>query len=53
VGPGIRRNFDLTQDASLEVHTEDTCATACYFLGLAQQPYFFGKPVYHAFENAK
>jgi predicted AlkP superfamily pyrophosphatase or phosphodiesterase len=52
VGPGVRRNFDLTSSASLEVHTEDTCATACYLLGLPQAPYFDGKPVTAAFELA-
>jgi len=34
------------------VHTEDTCATACYLLGLPQAPYFDGKPVTAAFEVA-
>jgi hypothetical protein len=52
-GPGVRKFIDLTQDAALEVRTEDTCATACYLLGLAQQPYFDGKPVYSAFTAAK
>jgi len=52
VGPGVRRNFDLTSSASLEVRTEDTCATACYLLGLPQAPYFDGKPVTAAFELA-
>jgi arylsulfatase A-like enzyme len=49
VGPGVRAGFDLTQMAALEVNTEDTCATACWLLGLAQQPYFDGKPVLAAF----
>lgn len=52
-GPGARKFFDLTQIASREVRTEDTCATACYVLGLAQQPYFDGAPVYEAFVDAK
>jgi predicted AlkP superfamily pyrophosphatase or phosphodiesterase len=52
-GPGVRKNYDLTQNAALEVRTEDTCATACYLLGLPQQPYFDGKPVYDAFETVK
>jgi predicted AlkP superfamily pyrophosphatase or phosphodiesterase len=51
-GPGVRKNFDLTQSAALEVRTEDTCATACYLLGLPQAPYFDGHPVMLAFENA-
>lgn len=33
-GPGIRSGYDLTQDARLQVHTEDTFATVCYLLGL-------------------
>jgi len=52
VGPGVRKNFDLTMSATLEVRTEDTCATACYLLGLPQAPYFDGKPVMLAFEVA-
>lgn len=51
-GPGVRKNFDLTQSAALEVRTEDTCATACYLLGLPQAPYFDGHPVMMAFEVA-
>ncbi|MFT3867926.1 MAG: ectonucleotide pyrophosphatase/phosphodiesterase [Nibricoccus sp.] len=51
-GPGVRKNFDLTQSAALEVRTEDTCATACYLLGLPQAPYFDGHPVMLAFEVA-
>lgn len=50
VGPGVRKNFDLTGSASLEVRIEDTCATACYLLGLPQAPYFDGHPVLPAFE---
>jgi phosphopentomutase len=51
-GPGVRKNFDLTSSATLEVRTEDTCATACYLLGLPQAPYFDGHPVMLAFEIA-
>jgi len=53
VGPGVRKNFDLTRIESLEVRTEDTGATACWVLGLAQQPYFDGKPVFAAFEQSR
>jgi len=49
VGPGVRKNYDLTQIEALEVRTEDTCATACWLLGLPQMPYFEGKPVREAF----
>jgi Uncharacterized proteins of the AP superfamily len=52
-GPGVRKGFDLTRVAKLQVNTEDTCSTACYVLGLPQQPYFEGKPVYEAFVEAK
>ena len=50
VGPGVRKNFDLTQIDALEVRTEDTCATACWLLGLPLPAYFDGKPVREAFE---
>jgi len=52
-GPGVKNAYDLNQDASLQVNTEDTCATACWLLGLPQQPYFDGKPVTAAFEVVK
>jgi predicted AlkP superfamily pyrophosphatase or phosphodiesterase len=50
-GPHVRQG-DLTRDVALTVNTEDTCATACYLLGLPQLPYFDGKPVLAAFEIA-
>ena len=50
-GPGVVKNVDLTQNAALEVNTEDTCATACWLLGLPLLPYFDGKPVLTAFET--
>jgi predicted AlkP superfamily pyrophosphatase or phosphodiesterase len=50
-GPGTLKNVDLTQHAALEVNTEDTCATACWLLGLPLPPYFDGKPVLAAFEG--
>jgi predicted AlkP superfamily pyrophosphatase or phosphodiesterase len=49
-GPGVKKNFDLTQIAALEVRTEDTCATACWLLGLPQLKNFDGHPVRDAFE---
>jgi predicted AlkP superfamily pyrophosphatase or phosphodiesterase len=49
VGPGVRRGYDLTQLADLEIRTEDSAATICYLLGLPQQAYFDGKPVLAAF----
>ncbi len=49
-GPHVRQG-DLTREIELVVNTEDTCATACYLLGLPLLPYFDGKPVLAAFEN--
>jgi len=34
-GPGVKRDFDLAQIQDLQVHTEDTFATAAAWLGLA------------------
>jgi predicted AlkP superfamily pyrophosphatase or phosphodiesterase len=51
-GPAVRKKFDLTQIADLEVRTEDTCATACWLLGLPQPAYFDGHPVLQAFVEA-
>jgi arylsulfatase A-like enzyme len=53
VGPGTRKFFDLTQIRPLEVRTEDTCATACWLLGLALPAYFDGKPIYEAFQQTQ
>jgi len=49
-GPHVKQG-DLTREIDLVINTEDTCATACYVLGLSQLPYFDGKPVLAAFEN--
>lgn len=49
-GPGVKKHFDLNVRAENKVHTEDTCATACYLLGLPQQDYFDGHPVMAAFD---
>ncbi len=49
VGPGVKRGYDLTQLRELLLRTEDTCATACYVLGLPIMPYFDGAPVLPAF----
>lgn len=51
VGPGVKPGYDLTQLLDLVLRTEDTCATACYVLGLPVLPYFDGKPVTPAFAN--
>jgi hypothetical protein len=52
-GPKVRKNFDLTQIADLDVRTEDTCATACWLLGLALPANFDGKPVRAAFAEGE
>ncbi|RFC45692.1 MAG: Arylsulfatase A/Predicted pyrophosphatase or phosphodiesterase [Verrucomicrobia bacterium] len=48
-GPGVKPGYDLTQDAKLQVNTEDTGATVCWLLGLPRPLYFDGKPVTAAF----
>lgn len=48
-GPGVRAGFDLTRIDKLQIDTEDTCATACWLLGLALPAYFDGKPIREAF----
>jgi predicted AlkP superfamily pyrophosphatase or phosphodiesterase len=50
-GPGVKRFMDLTQDAQLEVRTEDTFATAAYVLGLPLDPKLDGRPVKAIFEE--
>ncbi|MDD2762431.1 MAG: ectonucleotide pyrophosphatase/phosphodiesterase [Opitutaceae bacterium] len=50
VGPGVRHGFDLTRIGKLQVNTEDTCATACWLLGLERPAYFDGKALVEAFE---
>lgn len=50
-GPGVKKNFDLTRIAAREVRTEDTCATACWLLGLPQLTNFDGHPVREAFSE--
>jgi predicted AlkP superfamily pyrophosphatase or phosphodiesterase len=44
-GPGIRKGYDLTRDANLTVNTEDTFATACWFLGLRPPGKIDGKAI--------
>lgn len=52
-GPGVKKFFDLTGVAKLEVNTEDTFATAAYVLGLPLPAGIDGKPVVEAFETAR
>jgi hypothetical protein len=50
-GPGVKRGFDLTRIAQLQVNTEDTAATAAWLLGLPIPAYFDGKAVIEASEG--
>ena len=50
-GPGIRKNYDLTLDSTLTVNTEDTFATACFFLGVRPMIKIDGKPVEQVLEQ--
>lgn len=52
-GPGVRPNYDLTRDASLQVRTEDTFATACAWLGLSIERGLDGRAVTEIFERRK
>lgn len=52
VGPGVRKGYDLTQRAGLDVRTEDTFATVAYVLGLPLAADLDGRPVLDAFEPA-
>ena len=45
VGPGVRKDFDLTLSRELFPRTEDTFATACYFLAIPIPDYVVGHPV--------
>jgi predicted AlkP superfamily pyrophosphatase or phosphodiesterase len=44
-GPGLRQDYDLTQDARLQVRTEDTFSTICYLLGIAPVDAVEGKAI--------
>lgn len=51
-GPGVRRDYDLTREADLVVHTEDTFATLCAALGIDPGPGIDGHVVTSAFASA-
>lgn len=53
VGPGIRRNFDLTIFKDLVINTEDTFATACAFLNIASAGDIDGKSITQMMEGAE
>lgn len=44
-GPGVRKDYDLTLDSTLQVNTVDTFATACALLGLEIPRHAEGKLV--------
>jgi predicted AlkP superfamily pyrophosphatase or phosphodiesterase len=44
-GPGIRQNYDLTLDRTLQVDTVDTFATVCWVLAIANGRDVEGKPI--------
>jgi predicted AlkP superfamily pyrophosphatase or phosphodiesterase len=50
-GPGIRRNYDLTQDYYTRVNTTDTFATACHLLGIRVEHKVQGKLIRRIFES--
>ncbi|HVT87881.1 MAG TPA: alkaline phosphatase family protein [Tepidisphaeraceae bacterium] len=50
VGATVRRGLDLTSYENLTIRTEDTFATACYWLDLKPQAGLDGKPVLQVFE---
>ncbi|MEQ1831824.1 MAG: ectonucleotide pyrophosphatase/phosphodiesterase [Candidatus Eisenbacteria bacterium] len=50
-GPGVRQNYDLTQLTRLQVHTEDTFATALAWLGLTPEKPVRGRAVSEVFEK--
>jgi len=52
-GPRVRSHYDLTRVAELKIRTEDTCATACWLLGLPQAVNFDGHPIEQAFESLR
>jgi predicted AlkP superfamily pyrophosphatase or phosphodiesterase len=52
-GPGVRENFDLTLCPKLEVHTEDSFATACWFLGIGLADDLDGKMVAEILQPAR
>lgn len=45
VGPGVKKDYDLTQIPELNVKIEDTFATACWFMQIPYDPSVDGQPV--------
>lgn len=44
-GPGVKADYDLTLDAKLNVNTEDTFATACWWMHIPCDKTIDGKPI--------
>jgi arylsulfatase A-like enzyme len=53
VGPGIRKNFDLTTFKELVINTEDTFATSCAFMSIPPGNNVDGKPITQMYEGAE
>jgi predicted AlkP superfamily pyrophosphatase or phosphodiesterase len=53
VGPGIRKDFDLTTFKDLVINTEDTFATACSFMNISPGDNIDGKPITQMIQGAE
>jgi predicted AlkP superfamily pyrophosphatase or phosphodiesterase len=53
VGPGVKKNFDLTTLKELVVNTEDSFATACDHLEIALPDNADGKPIKQIYQKKK
>ncbi|MDQ3441789.1 MAG: ectonucleotide pyrophosphatase/phosphodiesterase [Planctomycetota bacterium] len=53
VGPGIRKNFDLTAFKDLVINTEDTFATSCAFMSIPTEGDIDGKAITQMLEGAE
>jgi predicted AlkP superfamily pyrophosphatase or phosphodiesterase len=51
IGPGIRKNVDLTMYEGTSVNTMDTFATACHLLDLPRPAPLDGKPILEVLED--
>jgi len=51
VGPDVREDHDLTLERGRTIRTEDTFATACYFLNIPIDPRIDGRPVMNLFTD--
>lgn len=53
VGPGVRRDLDLTTYGDLTVDTEDSFSTICYLLGIPVARRVDGKPITQLVERSE